>query len=68
MRISQRITLFSTVMLLMLLLIVNTIIYFLFQHYTMNAELERTQDQSRTMVEALQPSSADWQPAAYLRA
>ncbi|WP_416148458.1 ATP-binding protein [Salipaludibacillus sp. HK11] len=34
----------------------------------MNAELERTQNQSRTIVEALQPSSADWRPAEYLRA
>jgi len=68
MKISRRITLFSTVMLLILLLVVNTSIYVLFQHYTMNAELERTQNQSRTIVEALQPSSEDWQPADYLRA
>lgn len=68
MKISQRITLFSTIMLLILLLVVNTSIYFLFQHYTVNAEMDRAQEQSRTIVEALQPTSADWAPAEYVRA
>ncbi|MBM7094284.1 HAMP domain-containing histidine kinase [Bacillus sp. H-16] len=54
MKLSHRITLYSTVTLLVLLLIVNTSIYFLFHHYTMNAELDRAMSQARTVVEAMQ--------------
>ncbi|RKL66384.1 two-component sensor histidine kinase [Salipaludibacillus neizhouensis] len=68
MKISQRITLISTVMLFIILILVNTSIYFLFGYYTMNAELARTQNQARSLVEALEPSTDNWQPREYLRA
>lgn len=68
MKISHRITLVSTVMLFILLVVVNTSIYFLFEHYTMNVELERTQDQARTLVEALEPNTDNWQPTDYFNA
>jgi signal transduction histidine kinase len=68
MKISHRITLFSTIMMFLLLLVVNTSIYFLFQHYTLNAELDRTLSQSRVITEAMQPSTPEWSPADYLEA
>ena len=57
MSISRRITWFSTVWLLVLLLIVNGGIYFLFEHLTGRAELERVSSQALAIVEAVRPDS-----------
>ncbi|WP_096435303.1 sensor histidine kinase [Alteribacter populi] len=56
MKLSHRITLFSTVFLFILLLIVNTSIYLLFHHYSLNAELDRSLSQARTVAEAIHSS------------
>jgi signal transduction histidine kinase len=64
MKLGHRITLYSTVSLLVLLLAVNTSIYYMFHHYTLNAELERVLSQSRTAAEALQTYGNDQETAA----
>ncbi|TWI56180.1 sensor histidine kinase [Halalkalibacter nanhaiisediminis] len=52
MSISRRITWFSTVWLLVILLIVNSGIYFLFEQLTARAELERVSSQAQAIAEA----------------
>lgn len=53
MRISRRITWFSTVWLFVLLVIVNSGVYFLFAHRTAETELERIMSQAETIAEAI---------------
>lgn len=59
MSISKRITLFSTGFLFLLLVLVNGSIYFLFQQFSTNAELERMQAQLQTIAESAQGSQSD---------
>ncbi|MDT8859746.1 HAMP domain-containing histidine kinase [Alkalihalobacillus sp. MEB130] len=55
MSISRRITLFSTVWLFVLLLLVNSGIYFLFEHITREAELSRVSAQAQSIAEVIRP-------------
>ncbi|MBU9713477.1 sensor histidine kinase [Evansella tamaricis] len=64
MKLSKRIILYSTVSLFILLLAVNTSIYFIFENYTKNAELSRAVSSSHSIVEAIQPSSSTANPEA----
>ncbi|QKS70119.1 HAMP domain-containing protein [Paenalkalicoccus suaedae] len=68
MKLSRRITLFSTGMLMLILVVVNVSIYFVFQQSMLSGELNRTLSQARSVVEAVRPSSPDFDAAGYLRA
>ncbi len=62
------IQLFSSVWLLIVLLIVNAAIYLLFYHVTMNSELERISQHTEEIVRNIQPGMNEDERAALLRA
>jgi two-component system, OmpR family, sensor histidine kinase ArlS len=69
MKLSQRITVYTTVTLFLILAIVNSGIYLLFHYYTMNAETDRALSQARTVVEAMQATGFGQEEAgSFIRA
>ncbi|NEU31477.1 HAMP domain-containing protein [bacterium LRH843] len=68
MNISKRITLYSTVWLFILLLIVNSGVYLLFGHLTVRAELARVSTQTEVIAEAVRPDRGNTRPADLLAA
>ncbi len=68
MHIRNLIHLFSTVWLLIVLLIVNAAIYFLFANVTVNSEVERITRQTEDIVRNVQPGLSKEERSALLRA
>ncbi|NJP38506.1 sensor histidine kinase [Alkalicoccus luteus] len=65
MKLAQRMTLYSTGLLLLILIVVNIGIYLVFQQNLMEGEQNRTLEQARTMTEAVS-SQPDQNPASFL--
>ncbi|CAM3851373.1 HAMP domain-containing sensor histidine kinase [Alkalicoccus chagannorensis] len=65
MKLAQRMTLYSTGLLLVILLVVNVGIYLVFQQNLLDGEQDRTLDQARTMTEAVS-AQPDQDPASFL--
>src|SRR5690625_1963049 len=57
MKLQTKIQLFSSVFMLILILLINTAIYFLFYNISADSELEQLTTQANTMVESLNKSS-----------
>ncbi|MFC4736144.1 ATP-binding protein [Bacillus daqingensis] len=65
MKLAQRMTLYSTGLLLLILIAVNIGIYLVFQQNLLEGEQNRTLEQARTMTEAVS-SQPDQNPASFL--